>query len=296
MPSSTPTVSVITPAFNAEKTLAATLESAQAQRFGDFELIVIDDGSTDGTADIASRFAREDRRIRLMTQINAGAGAARNVAMAQARGEYFALLDSDDLWTPAFLDDQLAAFAMWPDAAVVTANAVNLGGPRSGEPLWPTSPPFERLQLIDIIERENAVCIMSVFRREVYERLGGFAERSSGDRHRPPFKGNEDYHFWLRAARLGFPIVANHTPGGYYRRRPNSLSADEGEMLRGIMAVLRDLLPACADQPAEAAAIRRQLRRFETDLFKWRLRQCVNRTPLVWALRAKRALQTAVWF
>jgi glycosyltransferase involved in cell wall biosynthesis len=287
-------VSVIVPAYNAASTLTDTLLSVRSQTFPDFEVIVVDDGSTDDTNLLAGSCAEADYRIRVVTRPNAGAGAARNTAMKQARGQVFALLDSDDLWMPTYLADQLALFAERPDVDVVTVNAINLGGDRSEQPLWPAGPAGTDLTLLDIIEREDAVCIMSMFRRRVYDTIGGFAERFKGDDDRLLFKGNEDYHFWIRAARAGFRIVANYTPGCYYRRRPGSLSADEGQMLTGIIAVLKEAQAMCDGLPAETAAIRRQIARFERELARCELRRSLSQrwpVALAWALRLRQALR-----
>jgi glycosyltransferase involved in cell wall biosynthesis len=95
-----PTVSVITPAFNAAPYVRETLDSVLAQTFTDFEVIVVDDGSTDETAAIVDWYAQRDPRVRVVRQANRGIAAARNTAIAHARGRFLALLDSDDLWFP----------------------------------------------------------------------------------------------------------------------------------------------------------------------------------------------------
>src|SRR5690242_18500501 len=103
-----PVVSIITPAFNAARYVEHTLESAVRQTFTNFELLLVDDGSTDQTSAIAERYAGRDPRIIVSRQANRGIAAARNAAMARARGRYFALLDSDDLWFPTYLAEQIA--------------------------------------------------------------------------------------------------------------------------------------------------------------------------------------------
>ena len=100
-------VSVLIPAFNAQATLLQTLQSVERQSFGDLEVIVVDDGSRDDTARIAADFAARDTRFRLVRQANAGAAAARNAALALARGEWIAPLDADDLWHPDKLARQV---------------------------------------------------------------------------------------------------------------------------------------------------------------------------------------------
>lgn len=91
-----PAISIITPAFNTADTLHRALDSTLFQTMGDFEVLVIDDGSDDATPEIAENYARRDRRIRVLHLKHGGAGAARNRALAEAQGEYVAFLDSDD--------------------------------------------------------------------------------------------------------------------------------------------------------------------------------------------------------
>src|SRR5690349_16642154 len=106
-----PEVSVLTPAYNSAKFIRQTIESALSQTFTNFEMIVVDDGSTDETRVIVDSYAARDSRIRVISQPNGGIAAARNRAMSVARGRYFALLDSDDVWLPCYLADQLAILA-----------------------------------------------------------------------------------------------------------------------------------------------------------------------------------------
>ena len=94
-----PKATIVVPAFNASKTIVETLESLQAQSFQDFEVVVVNDGSTDATVDVIKRFLR-DRRFRVVDQPNRGLAGARNTGIANANGEYVGFCDSDDLWTP----------------------------------------------------------------------------------------------------------------------------------------------------------------------------------------------------
>lgn len=109
-----PLATVIVPAFNAEATLAETLRSVMAQTHDRLEILVVDDGSTDGTAALAADIARAEPRLTLIRQANAGVAAARNAGLARARGAYVAWLDADDLWHPAKIARQLAVFAAAP--------------------------------------------------------------------------------------------------------------------------------------------------------------------------------------
>ena len=95
--------SVITPTFNRANLLPRCIESLQAQRFGEFELIIVDDGSTDSTTEVVNDFRQGDARIRYFSQQNQGANAARNLGCREAKGEYFLFLDSDDSAKPSWL-------------------------------------------------------------------------------------------------------------------------------------------------------------------------------------------------
>ena len=102
-------ISIITPAFNAEMYIAETIKSIQAQTFNDWELIIVDDCSTDNTVSVASSFAKFDNRIKVFKAIsNNGVAKARNLGLENAKGEYVAFLDSDDLWKPTKLEKQVA--------------------------------------------------------------------------------------------------------------------------------------------------------------------------------------------
>ena len=113
-----PAVSVVLPIYNGEAFLGDTLDSLRAQTFADFELICVDDGSTDGTAEVLDRYRRHDSRITVLHQENSGAAIARNNGIAAARGRYLAILDSDDIYESTFLED-LYSRAVDCDADIV---------------------------------------------------------------------------------------------------------------------------------------------------------------------------------
>src|SRR5687767_548324 len=99
-----PTISVVLPTFNREEFLTEAFESIAAQTFADWELIVVDDGSTDGTSALVGQLARRVAQpVTYLYQPNRGPGAARNLGIQRARGQYLAFLDSDDLWLPHHL-------------------------------------------------------------------------------------------------------------------------------------------------------------------------------------------------
>jgi glycosyltransferase involved in cell wall biosynthesis len=250
-----PAVSVIMPAYNVAPYLPAAIESVLAQTFGDLELIVVDDGATDESPRIAEEYARRDGRIRVRHRPNGGISAARNTAFREAQGAVFALLDGDDLWEPEYLASQLAMLERRPDVDIVTGNARFLGGPGDGHPARPFPDTRPDPDLATILADETAVFILSVLRRRVYDAIGGFDEA---------FRTNEDYDFWLRAALAGFRFARNDRPLGRYRRRDDSLSADDVKMVRGILRVYAKIGGLLDGRPAEAALVEAQIARFTT--------------------------------
>ena len=252
-----PAVSVIMPAYNVGPYIGDALRSALAQTFSDFEVIVVDDGSRDDTAEIVRTFTRADARVKLVQQANRGLAGARNSGLRASRGELFALLDSDDLWEPAFLAEQVAILRQRPGVDIVTGNGWYLGGARHGQTARPHPDPRPAPDLLSIVGDEWSVFIMSVFRRHVYTGIGPFDES---------MRSNEDYDFWLRAAVAGFTFVRNDTPLGHYRVRNDSLSASDVRMLRGILHVYTKLRPVIAERPREMAVLQGQIERFESEL------------------------------
>ncbi|HEX6463960.1 MAG TPA: glycosyltransferase family A protein [Vicinamibacterales bacterium] len=252
-----PTVSVIMPAYNVAPYVGDAIRSALAQTFTDFELIVVDDGSKDGTAAVVKELALRDARIKLVQQSNRGLAGARNSGLRASRGEFLALLDSDDLWEPTFLAEQLAILAAHAEIDIVTGNAWILGGANHGQPARPHPDPRPTPYLAAMIGDEWSVFIMSVFRRHVYTKIGPFDES---------MRSNEDYDFWLRAAVGGLKFARNDQPLGHYRIRSDSLSASDVRMLRGILHVYTKLRPVIAELPEEMSILQQQIMRFESEL------------------------------
>ena len=114
-----PKFSIVMPVFNLEKWVGEAVESVLSQSFGDWELICVDDGSTDGSSLILDDYSARDGRIRVIHQANEGEGAARNTALAIAKGEWLAYLDGDDIWHPDFLSTALNGMSQFPSAQIV---------------------------------------------------------------------------------------------------------------------------------------------------------------------------------
>jgi glycosyltransferase involved in cell wall biosynthesis len=260
-----PAVSVIMPVFNVERYVEAALESVLAQTWRDFEVLVIDDGSTDASVRLVERYTR-DPRVRVLHKSNGGISSARNAALRAASGDLMALLDGDDAWDPEFLEAQISILHAHPEVDVVTANARNLGGDRDGQPArpWPDARPHP--DLLGMIADEQAVFIMCVFRRRVCEQIGEFDES---------LRTNEDYDYWLRAAMAGLRFYRNPRPLGWYRRRNDSLSSSAVNMLQGILRVYEKLRPALVDRPLERAALDSQVARFENETLRARAKGAI---------------------
>jgi glycosyltransferase involved in cell wall biosynthesis len=263
-----PAVSIITPAYNVARFIAGTIESVQAQTVQDFELIVVDDGSTDDTYNVVARYAYRDPRIAIVRQPNSGISAARNRALRTADGSAMAILDGDDVWLPGYLERQLAILEAHPEVDIVTGNGWFLEGPFDGQPARPWPDRRRVPTLARILRDETAVFIMSVFRRRVYDLIGGFDES---------LRTNEDYDFWIRAAAAGCRFWRNDEPLGHYRRRNDSLSAGELRMLNGIIRVLQKNRPALLHRPKELAVLDAQLARFETECLAAQARDAIER-------------------
>ena len=262
-----PAVSVIMPAYNVAPYIDAAIGSVRRQTFTDLELVIVDDGSTDRTYDVARRHADSDRRIRLVRQDNGGLSAARNTAMRHSTAPVLAMLDSDDLWTPTFLEKQLAIMDADPGIDIVTGNAWVLGGPQDRTPARPYPDSRPQPDLVSILADELSVFVMSVFRRRVSDIIGNFDES---------LRTNEDYDFWVRAAIAGFRFARNDMPQGYYRRRDDSLSADDMRMLRGIIRVYTKHRPALLYNRPALDILDLQIKRFEAELIAAEARHAMD--------------------
>ena len=176
------------PVFNSGAWLEQAIESIRGQSFADFELIVVDDGSTDRTAQIVEDAARLDARIRLVRQEHLGISAALNRGVELARAPVIARMDADDVAAPDRLRIQIAFLDAHSSVAAVGswAHVIDDGGRRIGDRRPATAPS----QLRDMLPRQNPFIHASMMMRaDVFRGLGGY---------RPVLDGAEDYDLWLR--------------------------------------------------------------------------------------------------
>lgn len=222
--------SVLLPTFNSERFVRNAIESVLEQTSAhEAELLVVDDGSSDRTPDVVRAY--EGERVSLTRQDHAGTAAARNTALARARGEVVVLLDHDDELHPRFLERVGAVFEREPDTAVVFPNAYLYDDSRDrllGRTLFELQPLPGRLDVIQLI-RGNYVLARAAIRRDVVNRLGGFDETVSG---------SDDYALWLRVAEAGLEFRAIAEPLVYYRLLPGSQGSDRAVMAERYREIL----------------------------------------------------------
>jgi glycosyltransferase involved in cell wall biosynthesis len=243
-----PTFSVIIPCWNSAATLTDTFDSLKSQEFQNWEAIVIDDGSTDSTAEIIKQYCANDRRFRSFKGHRLGPSAARNAAgLVHAEGEYLAFLDSDDLWISNKLSDSLRAFKKDPMVDGLYAQiAFFRNSPKRPETF--STVYKERLRPIDFL-RDNPVCTMSnlLLKRTVFQRIGGFNES---------IVHNEDVELLVRATAFNARIEGIHAHHVNYRTNITGLSANLKLMRAGWYKAVETLqsTPMCLTEAELAQA------------------------------------------
>lgn len=192
-----PTVSVIIPTYNRASVLKRAIESVLAQDFHDFEIVVVDDGSTDNTPEVLASY----QQICVIRQDHRGVSAARNAGTARASGRLITFLDSDDLWLPGKLSVQVAFLNTNPDALICQTEEIWV---RNGIKVNPRKRHKKYSGMI--FEQCLELCIVSpsavMMRRRLFDKIGGFDET---------LPVCEDYDLWLRTA-CRFPIYLIETP------------------------------------------------------------------------------------
>jgi glycosyltransferase involved in cell wall biosynthesis len=248
-----PRVSVIIPAFNAEAYLGEALRSVHSQTYRDWEVVIGDDESTDGTVAVARGF---DERVTVVTnRPNAGPATARNLAIAHASGELLAFLDADDYWERDFLKEQVGLFdneqARLGKIGIVASNARVLAGdrflPRTYTELFGFPDEVAPSRLLT----SNPIFVSALSPRAVVEEVGGFC---------PEIFGAEDRDLWLRIVELGYRVVANRSPLAVYRVTPDSVSSNPASMARAAQIFYRRALERGNLNAHERRIARRELR------------------------------------
>ena len=240
-----PRVSVVMPAYNAAWSIGAAASGVLWQTYRDLELVVVDDGSTDGTADVVGAL---EGPVKLIRQENAGVAAARNRGIEAASGELITFCDADDLW---FAEHLAALLDVWErHGGIATSNCYWLF-PRGIHPSrmrYKGRFPEPARQRRAILE-QNFVSTMSVFPRALVDEIGPFDE----ERRRA-----EDWDFWLRAIYAGHRVSLQREPLALYRWGDTGLSSGWREMDADIEAIFDGLEERVALTDDERAYVQRR--------------------------------------
>ncbi len=232
-----PLVSVIIPAYNAEAFIARTLESVLAQTYSHLEVLVVDDGSRDRTAEIVEAFAERDRRVILIRQENAGVAIARNHAIQRAQGALIAPVDADDIWYPQKLEKQVACLqAQGPEVGLVYSCSVLideddriLGRYSRRQKFKPGGPILASLICSNFLDNASSPLI----RRECFERIGGYDPTLKARNA----QGCEDWDLYLRIAEhYHFAVAPEYLIG--YRQSLGSMATNSVAMARSYEFVM----------------------------------------------------------
>jgi glycosyltransferase involved in cell wall biosynthesis len=249
---SIPKVSVVVPTYNSGRFLGRALQSVLDQTFQDWELIVVDDGSTDDTQEVMAAF--QGPCIRYAYQENRGAPAALNAGIRLARGVYIAFLGADDRWLPEKLALQVAQLDSLPLKVAMVYTDLHLLNLEDetilGRFLEGRDPPRGKV-LSQLLHTDGSFIhpCASLIRREVFERVGLFDEG---------LKTHEDWDLWVRIARV-YEVEALDIPLAMYGRRPSQLTKDIQQMYAyGVEAKLR-VLHSPNLRPADRRALRHYL-------------------------------------
>lgn len=210
--------SIIMPAYNVAAYIGEAIESVRVQTRDDWALIVVDDGSTDNTAQVVRSFST-DSRIRLIQQPNAGAPTARNTAVKAADTEFLSLLDADDAYEPHYLEVMLEKLETEKDLAFCCCDAFTFIDARSaGNRCSHNTPMIPPVTLERVAAREFQVYTAASLRRTWYDRVGGYD---------PELRNAQDFDLWIRILNAGGRAAFINQPLAWYRNTPDSLSSND---------------------------------------------------------------------
>ena len=287
------TVAIVVPAYNAEKYLGRTIESVLTQTYRDWRLVIVDDGSRDGTAQVAQWYCERDARMRLVQQVNGGVAAARNRGFAESDpdAQYVTFLDADDLWEPDMLqiltqqlDENDTLIAAYGTSCYIDGND-NLIRPGEHEDWsrhrygidhgrlreWPADAPTT----FEVLAYYNCIPVSGIVMRMEAKRVAGDFD--------PACVPNEDWDMWLRLSlqgKIGFMDRVVYR----YRRHEANASASEERMQRAEVAVRTKMLDFSGLNPEQrriASVAWRCWQRHVGDLrFNWCRKDLAHGKPI----------------
>lgn len=252
---STPKVSVVIPCYNADATITQTLDSVLAQSFQGFVVVAVNDGSRDGTRAILEEYSqRYPDKIKVITQENQGQTVAKNVGIRQSKSDYIAFLDSDDLWAPNKLTEQISLLNARPEVGLcyTTATLIDEGGQKTGSASF--SAALRGRCQPALINGNNIVASSVMVRRVAVEQVECYDEA---------FRACENWDLWIRVAG-SWEIEAIDESLTSYRVHAQNMSKDIEKMLAARLRVVNKHLPAESTDSALLAQRREAL--FKTHL------------------------------
>jgi glycosyltransferase involved in cell wall biosynthesis len=253
-----PKVSVIIPAFNTARYIGDTLESVLAQSFRDYEVIVVNDGSPD-TPELEKVLLKYQDRIRYIKQENRGLSGARNAGIRNARGQFLAFLDGDDLWLPDFLSQNLNFFEEHPAFDMVCADCVFFGDAQPENGSWQSLDPIEDPVTFEKIlpTHGGAFASFVLLRRDTVLKVGFFEE---------DLRLLEDYHYWLKFLYRGGRMTYLRKVLGKRRIHAASLTFNQEVVVPHAMNALRKLQEMLESGSREAALVQQEIAFSESQL------------------------------
>lgn len=264
-----PFVSVVIPTYNLARYTSEALTSVQAQTFTDFEVVIVDDGSTDDTIQIVQPFL-SDSRFNLIQQENHGTAAARNTAVRHARGKWVAFLDCDDLWLPDKLEKQVALIEADPGASLVFGNGIEFAEDGDTGYFYRKREAFPDGVGLPRLLKGNCFWSCSVMvRREDIMNVGLL---------RTDVSGVDDYDLWLKVLGLGGVARGLWEPIARYRKRGDSQGRDKSTMYATLLRVYEAACDRLTDSAMKSIASAGAAR-VRSDLLLVKARQALCEGP-----------------
>lgn len=213
-------VSIITPCYNGEKYISYTIDSVLRQTYRNWEMIIIDDGSKDNSAEICRSWAEKDSRIQFFQQENAGSAAARNNGIRRAEGQYIALLDADDLWEPEFLEEQIR-FCQEKNATCVYSSYRCID--EKGKEILNPVICKKEITTKDMLVTNYIGCLSGLYNSEKHGKIYLREELKSI---------RDDYAYWLDIVKLDGKAYGNQKLLARYRVLSNSTTGNKRKLIK----------------------------------------------------------------
>jgi glycosyltransferase involved in cell wall biosynthesis len=233
-------ISIITPTYNREAFLPVAIESVLAQSYKEFELIIVDDGSTDNSRELINAYVDKDPRVKYLYQENQRQSVARNYALSIAKGDFICFLDSDNYWPHDKLEKSLKAFEQHPEADIVYGDCITID--EQGNELHRNNMRRYSGSIAALLLKDNFVSMNTTMtRRKCFNEMGGM----SGKR-----RVADDYDLWLKfSARYRFQYIPEFL--AYYRVMENQISSNKKLRFETNEKIILDFLAAFPDAVSE---------------------------------------------